>query len=56
VRLQTELTVASDALDDVSPANIARLERQAAELIASSEPELERICAALTQASRERPG
>jgi uncharacterized protein len=46
-RLQTDLDQASDALDDASPANLARLEREAAELIATRSAELDAVCAEL---------
>ncbi len=46
-RLQTDLDQASDALDDASPANLARLEREAAELIAARSAELDAVCAEL---------
>jgi uncharacterized protein len=47
VRLQTELNVASDALDDASERNIAALRTEAEQLIAASEAELDRACAIL---------
>jgi uncharacterized protein len=46
-RLQIELVGASDDLDDASPENVANLEAKAAELIAASEAEIDRVCAAL---------
>ncbi len=47
VRLQTELDLASDDLDDASPSNLAALRTEAERLIAASEHELERVCAIL---------
>ena len=47
VRLQTELNVASDDLDDASERNLADLRTQAEELIEASESELDRVCAIL---------
>ena len=47
IRLQTELTVASDDLDDASPENLADLRTEAERLIAASEAELDRACAIL---------
>jgi uncharacterized protein len=46
-RLQTDLDQASDALDDASPANLARLEGEAAGLIAARSAELDAVCAEL---------
>jgi uncharacterized protein len=46
-RLQTDLDQASDALDDASPANLARLEGEAAGLIAARSSELDAVCAEL---------
>jgi patatin-like phospholipase/acyl hydrolase len=48
VRLQTELDEASDDLDDASPGNLAALRREAEQLIAASDAELDRVCAILT--------
>ena len=48
VRLQTPLDEASDDLDDVTPENLAALEREAERLIAASDDELDRLCARLT--------
>ena len=48
VRLQTELNVASDDLDDASEANLAALRAEAEQLIAGSEAELDRVCDILT--------
>jgi patatin-like phospholipase/acyl hydrolase len=48
VRLQTPLDEASDDLDDVSPENLAALEREAERLIAARDDELDRLCARLT--------
>ena len=48
VRLQTPLDEASDELDDVSPENLAALEREAQRLIAARDDELDRLCAQLT--------
>ena len=47
VRLQTPLDEASDELDDVSPENLAALEREAQRLIAARDDELDRLCARL---------
>ena len=47
VRLQTELYVASDDLDDASEPNLAALRTEAEQLIAASEAELDRVCAIL---------
>jgi uncharacterized protein len=48
VRLQTPLDEASDDLDDVSPENLAALEREAERLIAARDDQLDRLCARLT--------
>jgi uncharacterized protein len=48
VRLQTPLDEASDDLDDVTPENLAALEREAERLIAARDDELDRLCAQLT--------
>ena len=48
VRLQTELNVASDDLDNASEANLAALRAEAEQLIAGSEAELDRVCDVLT--------
>jgi patatin-like phospholipase/acyl hydrolase len=47
VRLQTELDLASDDLDDASQSNLADLRTEADRLIAASASELDRICAIL---------
>jgi predicted acylesterase/phospholipase RssA len=47
VRLQTPLDEASDELDDVTPENLAALEREAERLIAAHDDELDRLCARL---------
>jgi patatin-like phospholipase/acyl hydrolase len=47
VRLQTELNVASDDLDDASERNLAALRTEAERLIAASEVQLDRVCAVL---------
>ena len=47
VRLQTELDVASDDLDDASEQNLAALRFEAERLIAASEAEIERVCSVL---------
>ena len=49
VRLQTPLDEASDDLDDVSPENLAALEREAERLIAARDDEIDRLCAVLTR-------
>jgi predicted acylesterase/phospholipase RssA len=48
VRLQTPLDEASDDLDDVTPENLAALEREAERLIAAHDDELDRLCTRLT--------
>lgn len=48
VRLQTELTTASDALDDASERNLGLLEQQAREMIARETRAIDAACAALT--------
>jgi hypothetical protein len=45
IRLQTELVEASDALDDASAENLAKLRREAVRLIALNDAELGRACA-----------
>ena len=47
VRLQTQLNIASDDLDDASERNLAALRREAEQLIAASQDELDRVCAVL---------
>jgi len=47
VRLQLELELASDDLDDASDANLANLRAEAERLIAASGPELDRVCTIL---------
>jgi len=47
VRLQTELNIASDDLDDASESNLAALRAEAEQLIAASEAELDRVSAIL---------
>ena len=54
VRLQTPLDEASDDLDDVTPENLAALEREAERLIAARDDELDRLCERLTRAREER--
>ena len=49
VRLQTPLDEASDDLDDVTPENLAALEREAERLIAARDDEIDRLCAVLTR-------
>src|SRR5215216_6722843 len=44
VRLQTQLNIASDDLDDASESNLAALRREAEQLIAASQEELDRVC------------
>ena len=48
VRLQTQLTQASGALDDASAANLAALRREAERLIADQSAVIDRACALLT--------
>jgi patatin-like phospholipase/acyl hydrolase len=47
VRLQTGLELASDDLDDATASNLAALRREAEQLIAASDRELDRACAVL---------
>jgi patatin-like phospholipase/acyl hydrolase len=47
VRLQTQLDIASDDFDDASRGNLAAMQREAEQLIAASEAELDRVCAVL---------
>ena len=47
VRLQTELDIASDDLDDAGERNLVALRREAEQLIAASEAEIDRVCAIL---------
>lgn len=47
VRLQVELTDASDDLDDASAENLANLRKEAERLIAASGTELDRVCETL---------
>jgi uncharacterized protein len=47
IRLQTELNIASDDLDDASEGNLAALRMEAEQLIARSEAEIDRACAIL---------
>jgi uncharacterized protein len=49
VRLQTELRLASDDLDDASPENIARLRREAEGLIRAREADIDALCARLAR-------
>ena len=49
VRLQTPLDEASDDLDDVTPENLAALEREAERLIAARDDELDRLCERLSR-------
>lgn len=48
VRLQTQLTQASGALDDASAANLAALRREAERLIAARSADIDHACALLT--------
>ena len=48
VRFQTPLDEASDDLDDVTPENLAALEREAERLIAAHDDQIDRLCARLT--------
>ncbi len=48
LRLQTELNIASDDLDDADDGNIADLRQEAEELIEENRAELDGICARLT--------
>ena len=47
IRMQTELNIASDDLDDASEENLAALRTEAEQLIAASEDKIERACAIL---------
>lgn len=47
-RIQTELTIASDAMDDASPDNLRSLQLQAQKLIDDNADALTQICARLT--------
>ena len=49
VRLQTPLDEASDDLDDVTPENLAALEREAERLIAARDDEIDRLCEVLSR-------
>lgn len=44
VRLQTELRLASDDLDDATPGNLARLREEAERLIAARDADIDRLC------------
>lgn len=48
VRLQTELRLASDDLDDASRPNLARLREEAEQLIATRDAQIDALCARLT--------
>jgi uncharacterized protein len=48
IRLQTELTQASDALDDASPANLAALQAEAAALVEHQSAAIDDLCERLT--------
>ena len=48
VRLQTELRLASDDLDDASAENLARLREEAEALIAARDRDIDALCARLT--------
>lgn len=60
VRLQADLRMASDALDDASPRNLELLERQALDLVAQRSDALDRAVARLTRPAAlrkpRRPG
>ena len=47
LRLQTELDIASDALDDASEGNLAALRTEAERLIVAADADLDRACAVL---------
>jgi len=49
IRLQTDLEIASDDLDDASPSNLAALRAEAEQLIAASDAEIDRACALLVE-------
>ena len=55
MRLQDELSLASDDLDDASPENLQALQDEAAALIASSDRELDRACAILVAEASRAP-
>jgi uncharacterized protein len=54
LRLQIPLTEASDALDDVSPENLAALRREAERLIASHGADIDRVCRRLVRLADAR--
>jgi patatin-like phospholipase/acyl hydrolase len=54
-RIQTDLTIASDDMDNAGPENLHSLQLQAEKLIADSADTLARLCARLTAASRPKP-
>ena len=49
IRLQTELNVASDDLDDASPENLERLRQEAATIIHTRDADIEALCARLVR-------
>jgi len=51
VRIQTDLTIASDTMDDASPANLEKLQLQAQKLIADNADVLAQICSRLTSSA-----
>jgi hypothetical protein len=53
MRFQTPLDEASDDLDDVTPENLAALEREAEQLIAAREADLARLCERLSSGRAE---
>jgi predicted acylesterase/phospholipase RssA len=53
MRFQTPLDEASDDLDDVTPENLAALEREAERLIAARETDLARLCERLSSGRAE---
>jgi uncharacterized protein len=50
-RLQTDMTIASDSMDDASPANMEKLQEQGQKLLDDTEDELAAICLRLTSVS-----
>ena len=54
MRFQTPLDHALDDLDAATPENLAALEREARELIADRDADLETLCARLSRGRAER--
>lgn len=47
VRMQTTLELSSDDMDDATRGNVANLKADAARLLKTHKPELEKVCATL---------